>query len=100
MSAVLAATEALRGFARERERMAGVIDELIQADDSELLLMTSLRHDEYRHEVGVRREEDVYLVAVVLFSLVTCLLALSAWAVIPCSSARASPPSAFTRGAA
>ena len=30
--------------ARERERMAGVIDELIQADDSELLLMTSLRH--------------------------------------------------------
>ncbi|MGY1751529.1 RNA polymerase recycling motor ATPase HelR [Blastococcus sp. SYSU D01042] len=34
--------------ARERERMAGVIDELIQADDSELLLMTSLRHDDLR----------------------------------------------------
>lgn len=30
--------------ASERERMAGVIEELIQADDSELLLMTSLRH--------------------------------------------------------
>jgi hypothetical protein len=30
--------------AAERERMAGVIDELIAADDSELLLMTSLRH--------------------------------------------------------
>ncbi len=34
--------------ALERERMAGVIDELIQADDSELLLMTSLRHDDLR----------------------------------------------------
>ncbi|MGY2064366.1 RNA polymerase recycling motor ATPase HelR [Blastococcus sp. SYSU DS0619] len=30
--------------AGERARMAGVIDELIAADDSELLLMTSLRH--------------------------------------------------------
>src|SRR5688572_16169690 len=30
--------------AAERERMAGVIDELIAADDSELLLMTTLRH--------------------------------------------------------
>jgi superfamily I DNA/RNA helicase len=30
--------------ATERERMSGVIDELIAADDSELLLMTSLRH--------------------------------------------------------
>src|SRR3712207_119122 len=34
--------------ARERERMAGVIDELIAADDSELLLMTSLRHSDLR----------------------------------------------------
>ncbi|TKJ21985.1 RNA polymerase recycling motor ATPase HelR [Blastococcus sp. CCUG 61487] len=34
--------------ARERERMAGVIDELIQGDDSELLLMTSLRHGDLR----------------------------------------------------
>ncbi|MBJ7453292.1 MAG: AAA family ATPase, partial [Blastococcus sp.] len=34
--------------ARERERMSGVIDELIQADDSELLLMTSLRHGDLR----------------------------------------------------
>ncbi|RBY76909.1 AAA family ATPase [Blastococcus sp. TF02-09] len=34
--------------ARERERMAGVIDELVQADDSELLLMTSLRHGDLR----------------------------------------------------
>ena len=34
--------------ARERERMAGVIDELVRADDSELLLMTSLRHDDLR----------------------------------------------------
>ncbi|WP_244522663.1 RNA polymerase recycling motor ATPase HelR [Geodermatophilus africanus] len=34
--------------ARERERMAGVIDELIAADDSELLLMTSLRHADLR----------------------------------------------------
>ncbi|SDN34555.1 DNA helicase IV [Geodermatophilus siccatus] len=32
--------------AAERERMAGVIDELIAADDSELLLMTSLRHQD------------------------------------------------------
>ncbi|MGY1711236.1 RNA polymerase recycling motor ATPase HelR [Geodermatophilus sp. SYSU D00758] len=32
----------------ERERMAGVIDELIAADDSELLLMTSLRHQDLR----------------------------------------------------
>ncbi len=36
------------GAARERERMAGVIDELIAADDSELLLMTSLRHGDLR----------------------------------------------------
>ena len=34
--------------ARERERMATVIDELIAADDSELLLMTSLRHQDLR----------------------------------------------------
>ncbi|SHN76562.1 DNA helicase IV [Geodermatophilus obscurus] len=34
--------------AAERERMAGVIDELIAADDSELLLMTSLRHEDLR----------------------------------------------------
>jgi len=34
--------------AAERERMAGVIDELIQADDSELLLMTTLRHQDLR----------------------------------------------------
>ncbi|MGY1683291.1 RNA polymerase recycling motor ATPase HelR [Geodermatophilus sp. SYSU D01176] len=34
--------------AAERERMAGVIDELIAADDSELLLMTSLRHADLR----------------------------------------------------
>jgi hypothetical protein len=34
--------------AAERERMAGVIDELIAADDSELLLMTSLRHHDLR----------------------------------------------------
>ncbi len=34
--------------AAERERMAGVIDELIAADDSELLLMTSLRHRDLR----------------------------------------------------
>ncbi len=34
--------------ARERERMAGVIDELIAADDSELLLMTSLRQQDLR----------------------------------------------------
>jgi hypothetical protein len=34
--------------AAERERMAGVIDELITADDSELLLMTSLRHQDLR----------------------------------------------------
>jgi hypothetical protein len=34
--------------AAERERMAGVIDELIAADDSELLLMTSLRHGDLR----------------------------------------------------
>jgi hypothetical protein len=33
---------------RERERMADVIDELIAADDSELLLMTSLRHGDLR----------------------------------------------------
>ncbi|SET08351.1 RNA polymerase recycling motor ATPase HelR [Geodermatophilus poikilotrophus] len=33
---------------RERERMADVIDELIAADDSELLLMTSLRHHDLR----------------------------------------------------
>ncbi|MGY1636084.1 RNA polymerase recycling motor ATPase HelR [Geodermatophilus sp. SYSU D00742] len=32
--------------AAERARMADVIDELIQADDSELLLMTSLRHQD------------------------------------------------------
>jgi hypothetical protein len=34
--------------AAERERMAGVIDELIAADDSELLLMTTLRHEDLR----------------------------------------------------
>jgi DNA helicase IV len=34
--------------AAERERMADVIDELIAADDSELLLMTSLRHSDLR----------------------------------------------------
>ncbi|SEM07847.1 DNA helicase IV [Blastococcus sp. DSM 46786] len=34
--------------ARERERMSAVIDELIAADDSELLLMTSLRHGDLR----------------------------------------------------
>ncbi|TFV51885.1 RNA polymerase recycling motor ATPase HelR [Blastococcus sp. TF02A-35] len=34
--------------AAERERMAGVIDELVAADDSELLLMTSLRHGDLR----------------------------------------------------
>ncbi|RBY95419.1 AAA family ATPase [Blastococcus sp. TF02-8] len=34
--------------AAERDRMAGVIDELIAADDSELLLMTSLRHGDLR----------------------------------------------------
>ncbi|TFV90335.1 RNA polymerase recycling motor ATPase HelR [Blastococcus sp. CT_GayMR16] len=34
--------------ALERDRMAGVIDELIAADDSELLLMTSLRHGDLR----------------------------------------------------
>ncbi|MBB3086837.1 RNA polymerase recycling motor ATPase HelR [Geodermatophilus sabuli] len=34
--------------AAERERMAGVIEELIEADDSELLLMTSLRHQDLR----------------------------------------------------
>nr|WP_204332226.1 RNA polymerase recycling motor ATPase HelR [Geodermatophilus sabuli] len=33
---------------RERERMADVIDELIATDDSELLLMTSLRHADLR----------------------------------------------------
>jgi hypothetical protein len=32
----------------ERERMADVIDRLIEADDSELLLMTSLRHQDLR----------------------------------------------------
>ncbi|MGY1692456.1 RNA polymerase recycling motor ATPase HelR [Geodermatophilus sp. SYSU D01105] len=32
----------------EGERMADVIDELIEADDSELLLMTSLRHQDLR----------------------------------------------------
>ncbi|MGY1718321.1 RNA polymerase recycling motor ATPase HelR [Blastococcus sp. SYSU DS0552] len=34
--------------ASERERMSAVIDELIAADDSELLLMTSLRHGDLR----------------------------------------------------
>jgi superfamily I DNA/RNA helicase len=34
--------------AAERERMAGVIDELIATDDSELLLMTTLRHSDLR----------------------------------------------------
>jgi hypothetical protein len=34
--------------AAERERMAGVIDELIATDDSELLLMTTLRHGDLR----------------------------------------------------
>ena len=32
----------------ERERMADVIDNLIEADDSELLLMTTLRHQDLR----------------------------------------------------
>jgi DNA helicase IV len=32
----------------ERERMADVIDRLIEADDSELLLMTTLRHQDLR----------------------------------------------------
>ena len=34
--------------AADRERMAGVIDELIATDDSELLLMTTLRHGDLR----------------------------------------------------
>jgi hypothetical protein len=34
--------------AAERERMADVIDRLIEADDSELLLMTTLRHQDLR----------------------------------------------------
>ncbi|MEX5717754.1 RNA polymerase recycling motor ATPase HelR [Geodermatophilus maliterrae] len=34
--------------AAERERMADVIDRLVEADDSELLLMTSLRHQDLR----------------------------------------------------
>jgi hypothetical protein len=34
--------------AAERERMAGVIDELVATDDSELLLMTTLRHQDLR----------------------------------------------------
>ncbi|MGY1846124.1 RNA polymerase recycling motor ATPase HelR [Blastococcus sp. SYSU DS1021] len=34
--------------ASERERMSAVIDEVIAADDSELLLMTSLRHGDLR----------------------------------------------------
>src|SRR6185295_18372543 len=34
--------------AAERERMATVIDELIATDDSELLLMTTLRHEDLR----------------------------------------------------
>ena len=34
--------------AAERERMADVIDELIATDDSELLVMTSLRHQDLR----------------------------------------------------
>jgi superfamily I DNA/RNA helicase len=34
--------------AAERARMADVIDELIATDDSELLLMTSLRHEDLR----------------------------------------------------
>jgi hypothetical protein len=33
---------------RERERMSDVIDELIATDDSELLLMTTLRHQDLR----------------------------------------------------
>ncbi|PWW24959.1 DNA helicase IV [Geodermatophilus normandii] len=40
--------QAAATVAAERERMAGVIDELIAADDSELLLMTSLRHQDLR----------------------------------------------------
>jgi DNA helicase IV len=35
--------------ARERERMSAVIDELIATDQSELLLMTSLRHSDLRN---------------------------------------------------
>ncbi len=34
--------------AAERERMAGVIDELIATDDSELMVMTTLRHQDLR----------------------------------------------------
>ncbi|WP_138732447.1 RNA polymerase recycling motor ATPase HelR [Modestobacter excelsi] len=34
--------------AAERDRMAGVIDELIATDDSELMLMTTLRHQDLR----------------------------------------------------
>ncbi|CCH90801.1 DNA/RNA helicase, superfamily I [Modestobacter italicus] len=34
--------------AAERDRMAGVVDELIATDDSDLLLMTTLRHQDLR----------------------------------------------------
>lgn len=42
------ARRARAAAAFERERMAEVIDHLIEADDSELLLMTSLRHADLR----------------------------------------------------
>jgi hypothetical protein len=42
------ARQAAAVTAAEKERMAQVIDELIAADDSELLLMTSLRHGDLR----------------------------------------------------
>jgi hypothetical protein len=42
--------------AAERERMAAVIDRLIEADDSELLLMTTLRHQDLRDALV---DEDV-----------------------------------------
>jgi hypothetical protein len=47
--------------AAERERMADVIGELIAADDSELLLMTSLRHQDLRDalvDAGALPEAD------------------------------------------
>jgi superfamily I DNA/RNA helicase len=49
---------------RERERMSDVIDELIATDDSELLLMTTLRHSDLRNalvdtDAMPRAEPDV-----------------------------------------
>ena len=40
--------ERAAGIAGQRARMSRVIDDLIAADDSELLLMTSLRHEDLR----------------------------------------------------